>query len=317
MVTAANQTLLIHAKVEGVETPREGWAFSASETIQIGRSNSNDLILNHPQVSRSHASVFHDGECWQFSSFGTNASFLKDVEISNVVIEDGMQIFLGRSGVTLSFLFTDNDDSLENKGSVTFHLNAMKAGDESSVKEIWARCFSIIAKVAQQQMQGANKRVADEEDIAASVFESLFFGAVGGKFPGVNDRDSLWRLIVVMTRRKAADYIAHENRLKRGGGLVRGDSIGPGDPSTDSGPSVFDNFVSEQPTPENIAIVEEQTAHLLSLLQDDEHREVALLRLQGMTNAEIATQLSSSVRTVERRVKQIRVAWEHATTTDY
>jgi RNA polymerase sigma factor (sigma-70 family) len=309
MVSVSEQTLVIRAEIPNVETPSDGWTFDESDTIQIGRSNTNDLILNHPQVSRSHATLFFDGQHWQFSSFGSNRSFVDGSEVSNVEIEDGMEIRVGRNGAVLLFSIQRLDEQRENIGSVTFHLDAMKAGDESAVEEIWARCFAMIARVAQQQMKGANKRFADEEDIAASVFESLFFGAIEGKFPDVTNRDSLWRLIVVMTRRKAADYIAHEKRLKRGGGNVRGDSIGPGDNGTGIG--VFDNFVSKQPTPESIAIVEEQTAQLLNLLPDDEHREIAVLRLQGLSNAEIATQLALSIRTIERRVKQIRSAWEH------
>lgn len=311
-----SQALLIKADIEDAEAPREGWLFDATRTIQIGRSGANDLILNNPQVSRSHASVFFDGRNWQYSSFGTNGSFVNDVGVKNAILEDGMQIRLGgKSGAILSFELRSSDRENGSMGSVTFHLEGMKAGDEESTQAIWGRCFLMIARIAQQQMSGANKRMADDEDVAASVFASLFFGAVDGKFPNVQDRDSLWRLIVVMTRRKAADYIAHEKRLKRGGGNVRGDSIAPGEESTVIGPSIFDTFVSKDPTPDSIAIVEEETAHLLSLLPDDEHRAIALLRLQGMTNEEIAEELTSSVRTVERRVKQIRVNWEHALST--
>jgi DNA-binding NarL/FixJ family response regulator len=47
---------------------------------------------------------------------------------------------------------------------------------------------------------------------------------------------------------------------------------------------------------------------LLALL-DDRLREVAILRLHGYTNQEIAEQLGRSVKSVERYLKLIRVEW--------
>lgn len=49
--------------------------------------------------------------------------------------------------------------------------------------------------------------VADGEDVAISVMESFFRAAKNGRFPDLNDRDGIWRLLSTMTRRKVIDLI--------------------------------------------------------------------------------------------------------------
>jgi DNA-directed RNA polymerase specialized sigma24 family protein len=66
--------------------------------------------------------------------------------------------------------------------------------------------------------------MADEEDVAASVLESLFRAAQKGRFPDLADRHDLWRLLLQMTARKAIDMKRRETRQRRGGGRVAGES---------------------------------------------------------------------------------------------
>jgi len=53
-----------------------------------------------------------------------------------------------------------------------------------------------------------------------SAFNSFCDGAARGKFPQLNDRDELWRLLVVITARKAMAQANRNARQKRGGGRV-------------------------------------------------------------------------------------------------
>ena len=53
-----------------------------------------------------------------------------------------------------------------------------------------------------------------------SAFNSFCAGAARGKFPQLADRDDLWRLLVVITARKAMAQANREGRQKRGGGRV-------------------------------------------------------------------------------------------------
>jgi DNA-directed RNA polymerase specialized sigma24 family protein len=50
----------------------------------------------------------------------------------------------------------------------------------------------------------------------------------------------------------------------------------------------------------------------LSRLPDDELRQIALGKLEGYTNEEIATQIEVAPATVERRLRLIRKHWASA-----
>jgi DNA-directed RNA polymerase specialized sigma24 family protein len=54
----------------------------------------------------------------------------------------------------------------------------------------------------------------------------------------------------------------------------------------------------------------EQCRRLLDGLPDEQLRALALAKLEGHTNEEIARQLSVSLRTVERRLRLIRDEWK-------
>ena len=53
-----------------------------------------------------------------------------------------------------------------------------------------------------------------------SAFQSLYEGLRKGRFPRLEDRDDLWRLLVHLTACKAIDRHRAMNRQKRGGGKV-------------------------------------------------------------------------------------------------
>ena len=109
--------------------------------------------------------------------------------------------------------------------SVTHWFEQIRDGDPIAAGAIWRRCFPDLVRLAREKLRGTPCRVADEEDIAASVMESLFRAAQKGRFPDLADRHDLWRLLLRMTARKVVDLKRHEGRTRRGGGRVRGESV--------------------------------------------------------------------------------------------
>ena len=194
---------------------------------------------------------------------------------------------------------------------MTLLIDEMKQGNADSFEQLWARCFATIVKLARQRLGSARKRVEDEEDVASEVFQKLYFASISGKLPELTDRQSLWRLLLTITRNAALDSINRERRAKRGGGHVRGDSINgdEDDANSGNGPNGFDHFIGREPTPSSIASVNELVDQWLNRLPDEESRQVALLRLEGFTADEIAEQLRLPLRTAERRLQQIRALW--------
>ena len=68
--------------------------------------------------------------------------------------------------------------------------------------------------------------------------------------------------------------------------------------------------MGNEPTPEFAAQVAEECQRLLDRLGDAGLREVALMKMEGHTNEEIAAQLNCGLRSVERKLRLIRGVWE-------
>jgi DNA-directed RNA polymerase specialized sigma24 family protein len=193
-------------------------------------------------------------------------------------------------------------------GSVTRWLRQLKAGDRAALQPLWEGYFARLVGLARRRLHGAPRQAADEEDVALSAFDSFCRGAEQGRFPRLEDRDDLWQLLVLLAARKAADLAARERREKRGGGRVRqlsalGDRERP----------AFVALISREPDPAFAAQVAEQCEHLLGRLTDPSLRQLAVWKLEGHTNQEIAGRLGCSLPTVERKLHRIRLTWEKET----
>jgi DNA-directed RNA polymerase specialized sigma24 family protein len=194
------------------------------------------------------------------------------------------------------------------EGSVTRWIHQLQAGDRAAAQELWNRYFQRLVGLARCKLQGAQRRAADEEDVVLSAFESFFRGAEQGRFPRLDDRDNLWRLLVVITERKAWNLVQHERRQRRGGGEMRRES-GLADGEDSLAEAGINEFASREPTPEMAAQVADECRRLLGLLGDATLRSVAVWKMEGYTNAEIADKLGCVPVTVERKLQLIRRVW--------
>jgi DNA-directed RNA polymerase specialized sigma24 family protein len=195
-------------------------------------------------------------------------------------------------------------------GSVSRWLDLLKSGQPQAAQPLWERYFQQMVALARGRLQGAVRRVADEEDVALSAFASFCRGAEAGRFPQLTDRDDLWKLLVVITARKAADLVVRQRRLKRGGGQVRGDSALMGSAEAGETPRGIEDIIGNEPTPDFAAQVAEEHQSLLAALGDDTLRQVALWKMEGYTNEEIAKKLAWSLAKVERKLGLIRRTWK-------
>jgi DNA-directed RNA polymerase specialized sigma24 family protein len=192
--------------------------------------------------------------------------------------------------------------------SVSRWLHLLQQGDAAAAQALWQRYFHRLVGLAHIKLQGRPRRAADEEDVALSAFASFCRAAQAGRFPNLNDRDDLWRLLVTLTERRALNLVRDENRLKRGGGAVQGESAFPSpDDSTLGG---LDQIAGREPTPEFAAQVAEECDRLLNLLDDAELRAIAVWKMEGDTAPDIAGRLCCALSTVERRLRLIRRIWE-------
>jgi DNA-directed RNA polymerase specialized sigma24 family protein len=198
--------------------------------------------------------------------------------------------------------------SAESEGSVTQWVNDVRAGDRGkSARLLWERYFERLARLAQARLRAVARGPADGEDVALSVFDSLFRGVAAGHFPELGNRDDLWRLLVTITARKAQNQRRKEGRRKRGSGRVvsEGTLAGAGP----EGDDFLTQIVGKEPTPEFAAMVTDEYRRLFGSLADESLRVVALLKLEGHSNEEIARNLDCGLRTVERKLEVIRKRW--------
>jgi DNA-directed RNA polymerase specialized sigma24 family protein len=187
------------------------------------------------------------------------------------------------------------------EGSVTRWLDALLGGDPAAAQQLWERYFLRIVELARHKLRNTPKRVADEEDVALSAFDSFCRNAEKGRFPKLLDRDGLWRLLIVITARKAAHLLRDQGRQKRGGGLTWVD---------ESENSCLDRVLSREPAPEFAVEVAEECQRLLRKLGAADLETVALRRMEGYTVEEIAAELGCAPRSVKRKLFLIRGIWE-------
>jgi DNA-directed RNA polymerase specialized sigma24 family protein len=192
---------------------------------------------------------------------------------------------------------------------VTQWLTQLAEGDELAAQRIWERYHERLLHLARKKLRRSRRRAADEEDAVLSAFHGFCRGAASGRFPQLADRDDLWKVLMTLTARKAASHLRRELAAKRGGGKVRGNSVFKKDDST-TGTGGIDQVLGEAPTPEFAVLVTEECEHRLDELGDESLRRIALLKLEGCGNQEIAEELGCGLRTVERKLKRIRARWE-------
>jgi DNA-directed RNA polymerase specialized sigma24 family protein len=187
-------------------------------------------------------------------------------------------------------------------GSITRCIMLLKQGDPDAAQVIWDRYFHRLTSLARSRLRATLTRSADSEDVALSAIDSFFRRARDGRFPQLEDRSDLWQLLFVLTVRKAANLSRDERRQSRGGGrvLVLSDLEGEGS---------ADVIAGDEPSPELAAEFADQVRYLMDRLGDEILRAVALGKLEGYTNLEIARKLGCVEHTVERKLRAIRRLW--------
>jgi DNA-directed RNA polymerase specialized sigma24 family protein len=202
---------------------------------------------------------------------------------------------------------SEEGGAMDGEGSVTCWIAKMTAGEQTAQQRLWQRYYHRLVRLAEARLRAAPRTVpADGEDVALDALNSVFLGAREGRFPLLSNRDDLWSLLVLITRRKAANLVRHENAQKRGGGKVRLASALPA--AEEDGP-LFGEVIGSEPDPAFAAAVSEQCVRLLAQLDDATLRDVAVWKMQGYTNREIAEKLGRAVSNVERKLAIIRKTW--------
>ena len=182
-------------------------------------------------------------------------------------------------------------------GSVTVYLDQLKEGDPAAVERLWERYFHRLIRLAHANLRSAPRLAGQDEDVALNALDSFFRAVERDRFPQLGDRNDLWQILVMLTLRKTYGLLRRERHrvpLMDGPGVAE----------------LLQEARNREPTPQEAVEFAEQCERLLDLLNNTRLRQVALWKLEGLTNGEIAEKLGCVSRTVERKLHAIREIWE-------
>jgi DNA-directed RNA polymerase specialized sigma24 family protein len=196
---------------------------------------------------------------------------------------------------------------MDSSGDISRFVGQLKAGQRDAARPLWDAYYRRLMGLARAKLGGLPRRVTDEEDVVVSAFDSFCRGAELGRFPRLENRGDLWQVLGMITARKAVDLRQKEQRQKRGGGQVRGDSALLGSNSEGG----LDGLAGDGAPPDVACAMAEECQRLLDCLPDDSLRLLALGKLEGYSNPELAERLGCALATVRRKLDRIRDIWEH------
>lgn len=196
--------------------------------------------------------------------------------------------------------------------SVSQWLEDLKAeGDEVAAALIWRRFAPRLLRIAQQRIGQTRRGAADEDDVVAEAFAQFFQRLKQGGFAHLADRRDLWQVLAVLTDRRAIDHLRRETRHGKKSRLVGESHFSPHEQASQGAPHSRVGGLSQIAT--SPAVAAEFVAEFrewLAQLEDDTLRQIAVGKLRGYTNEELAQQLQTSLRSVERKLARLRTSLE-------
>ncbi len=197
-------------------------------------------------------------------------------------------------------------DRAPDPGTVTRLIDLLRVPDpavrDEAAQRIWVRYVDKLLALARQRIDQRMRGREDEEDIVVAMFQSFCARLGRGEFE-LRDRGALWNLLVRMTLNKVYDAADRHFSGKRD---ARREIRVDDDQERVGADPILVRMEAGDPTPDEAMALHEELQRLLQTLDDDTLRRVALLKLEGYTNDEIAKQLRCTRRTIERKMEGIR-----------
>jgi RNA polymerase sigma-70 factor (ECF subfamily) len=161
--------------------------------------------------------------------------------------------------------------------------------------------------LARRQLDARLHHKIEPEDVVQSAYKSFFLRYGEGAL-GDQGSKGLWGLLTCITLRKCADRVRYYRAECRDLSRERAQ------PDEDLEP--WREAVSQEPTPEQAAVLAETVEQLMRGLDADE-RSIIELSLQGYTTQEISEQLGRAERSVRRLRERVRKHLQRLQAGDY
>lgn len=183
-------------------------------------------------------------------------------------------------------------------GSVTVFFHLVCGGEPDAVQPLWDHYFPRLIRLAERTLSDKNQRMAGADDAVQSAFVSFWQRANDMARDGSFHRENLWAMLSVMTVRKARKQLRRESARKRGGELRH---VALDENLETPLSNAFDAL-----SPQEFDVHSEE----LMMMLDESLRPFVVMKLMGNTNREIASTRKCTERTVERKLRLVRLAWE-------
>ena len=179
--------------------------------------------------------------------------------------------------------------------SITALLSGVKRADTDAIYALFDRCYRRVVAISRRRLDGVPCCGFDQDDVANSAFREFLDRAAVRKFKKLENRQDVWQILAMLVGDKIGDRLQYQGRKKRGEGR----------------PDVnLDNVVqiiSKLDDPALEAEINDAKRVFLEKLPSDDHRGVIELLAEGQTHEEIAQALNLTLRTVDRRLEDIRL----------
>ncbi len=170
-------------------------------------------------------------------------------------------------------------------------MKRLEAGDHQAAAEVFQRFGNRLIGLARSKLDEKFRQKVDPEDILQSVWKSFFRRHADGQYE-LDDWDSLWSLLVVITLRKCGHKVEHFTAARRD--INREQTT-----KTEEARSTW-RVVAREPTPSHATMLTETVEQVICELDDEHKRQIFELSLQGHSAEEISQETQFSIRTVHR-----------------
>ena len=181
-------------------------------------------------------------------------------------------------------------------------IQGLRDGDSQVCTDFWMKYGPLLEGVAGRQISSQLQRRVGADDVVQSACRTFFRRVSEGQFE-LPDSDALWRLMCAITLTKARRAARDQNRQKRG--MSREQYI---DATAAEQSSAGFELAGRDESPIEAVEVADQLRVVLEGLGEQEC-QVLDLKLQQLTNDEIAERIGCSERTVRRLTKKIQDRW--------
>jgi RNA polymerase sigma-70 factor, ECF subfamily len=174
----------------------------------------------------------------------------------------------------------------------------LRSGEDAAAQRVFERFARQLIGLTRRQFDQRLAHKVDPEDVVQSAYKSFFVRHQAGQLT-VENWNSLWKLLTIITLRKCADRVEYHKAARRDAAR---EARAPADPDR---PAPWQETFDRAPLPEEAAILAETLEGLYASMDADE-RPILELSLQGYTVPEISDRLGRAERSVRRLRERIR-----------